>query len=208
MPHLPGPGPLVGPNLVATELTADDLPELARTTMDERVYAHGYVMHHRPLDEGDALEVAARWLGADQDGAGGGRRAYALRVAEGSPLGEAGRLLGTSSLGETHLAREQAHLGWTIYHPDFWGTGANAEAKWLLLGHAFDECGLGRVKIQTDILNTRSQAAIARLGATREGVVRRDQPREDGSWRDTVVFSILADEWPAVRTGLEARFVR
>ncbi|WP_420176544.1 GNAT family N-acetyltransferase [Luteococcus sp. OSA5] len=61
------------------------------------------------------------------------------------------------------------------------------------------------MKIQTDILNTRSQDAIERLGATREGVLRRDQPREDGTWRDTVVFSILADEWPRVEQGLLAR---
>jgi N-acetyltransferase len=61
------------------------------------------------------------------------------------------------------------------------------------------------VKIQTDALNTRSQAAIARLGARREGVLRRHTRREDGTFRDTVVFSVLRDEWPAVRDGLEAR---
>ncbi len=72
--------------------------------------------------------------------------------------------------------------------------------------HAFEACGLGRVKIQTDILNARSLAAIAKLGAVREGIVRRDQPREDGSWRDTVMFSVLVDEWPAVKADLEARF--
>jgi RimJ/RimL family protein N-acetyltransferase len=61
------------------------------------------------------------------------------------------------------------------------------------------------VKIQTDALNARSQAAIARLGAQREGVLRRDVRREDGTFRDTVVFSVLADEWPAVEAGLQAR---
>lgn len=61
------------------------------------------------------------------------------------------------------------------------------------------------MKIQTDALNTRSQAAIARLGATREGVLRRHMRREDGTFRDTVVFSVLCDEWPAVRDGLLRR---
>jgi len=61
------------------------------------------------------------------------------------------------------------------------------------------------VKIQTDVLNTRSQAAIARLGAQREGVVRRDMKREDGTFRDSVVFSLLGDEWPAVKAGLQRR---
>ncbi|HWG15258.1 MAG TPA: GNAT family protein, partial [Streptosporangiaceae bacterium] len=71
----------------------------------------------------------------------------------------------------------------------------------------FEDCGYGRVKIQTDRLNTRSQAAIAKLGAQREGVLRRDRKREDGTFRDTVVFSVLADEWPAVRAGLESAWV-
>ena len=81
----------------------------------------------------------------------------------------------------------------------------NAEVKLLLLGHAFEDCGFERVKLQTDSINERSQKAIARLGAVREGVLRHHQPRADGSWRDTVVFSILSTEWPAVRTGLETR---
>ena len=210
-PHLPEPGRLVGPNLVIQQLTEDDLPELARIVGDPQVYAHGYVMHHRPTDPAEALAMAReRWLAdPDQrDGKGRRRLPYAIRLHGDGPLGRAGELVGTSSLGEADLQRESAHLGWTIYAPRFWGSGSNAEAKWLLLRHCFDECGLGRVRIQADICNTRSQAAIARLGATREGVLRRDQPREDGSWRDTVVFSILTDEWPAVSRGLQARFVR
>ena len=71
--------------------------------------------------------------------------------------------------------------------------------------HCFDDCGYGRVKIQTNAMNTRSQAAIARLGATREGVLRRDVKREDSTFRDSVVFSVLKQEWPEVRTGLQAR---
>jgi len=63
------------------------------------------------------------------------------------------------------------------------------------------------VKIQTDLLNTRSQAAIAKLGATREGVLRRHVPREDGTFRDTVVFSITIDDWPRVKQGLQSRVV-
>jgi RimJ/RimL family protein N-acetyltransferase len=81
----------------------------------------------------------------------------------------------------------------------------NPEVKLLLLTHCFDDCRYGRVKIQTDALNARSQAAIAKLGARREGVLRRDLRREDGSFRDTVVFSILKQEWPEVRAGIEAR---
>jgi RimJ/RimL family protein N-acetyltransferase len=77
-----------------------------------------------------------------------------------------------------------------------------------MLRHAFEDCGFGRVKIQTDVLNPRSQAAIAKLGAIREGVLRRHQARADGTFRDTVVFSILRDEWPTVREKLERRVAR
>jgi RimJ/RimL family protein N-acetyltransferase len=75
----------------------------------------------------------------------------------------------------------------------------------LLLWHAFEHCGFGRVKIQTDSINVRSQAAIEKLGATKEGIVRRDMKRADGTWRDSVVYSVIIDDWPRVKAGLEAR---
>jgi RimJ/RimL family protein N-acetyltransferase len=80
----------------------------------------------------------------------------------------------------------------------------NPEAKLLMLGLAFDH-GYGRVKLQADDRNARSKAAIAKLGAQFEGVARRDTLRADGTWRDTAIFSVLVDEWPHVRAGLEAR---
>lgn len=116
-----------------------------------------------------------------------------------------GRVVGTTSLGDTVLAHERTHLGWTAYQPDVWGGVVNPECKLLLLTHAFDECGFGRVKIQTDLVNLRSQAAIAKLGATREGVLRRHMVRPDGTTRDTVVFGITVDDWPRVRAGLLGR---
>jgi RimJ/RimL family protein N-acetyltransferase len=125
--------------------------------------------------------------------------------AHGGPLD--GVALGTSTLGDFDERREHAHIGWTAYDPRVWGSQVNAETKLLMLGHAFDS-GFGRVKIQTDVLNERSQAAIAGLGAVREGVVRRDMPRADGTWRDSVVFSILIDEWPEVRMLLQDRLAQ
>ena len=82
--------------------------------------------------------------------------------------------------------------GWTAYTPAAWGTAVNPECKFLLLRHCFEECFFERVKIQTDLMNVRSQEAIARLGAVREGVLRHHMLRTDGSWRDTVVFSVLS----------------
>jgi RimJ/RimL family protein N-acetyltransferase len=119
-----------------------------------------------------------------------------------------GRVVGTSSLGDVDLVNERVHLGWTAYEPAVWSSAVNPECKLLLLSHAFDECGFGRVKIQTDLVNGRSQAAIAKLGATREGVLRRHIRRADGTFRDTVVFAVTVDDWPHVRAGLETRLVK
>jgi RimJ/RimL family protein N-acetyltransferase len=127
------------------------------------------------------------------------RAMFTVRSAGGEAV------LGTSSLGDTLLEHQRTHLGWTAYDPAVWGTTVNPACKLLLLTHAFEDCGFGRVKIQTDLINLRSQAAIARLGASREGVLRRHMVRPDGSIRDTVVFAVTVDDWPAVKAGLQAR---
>jgi N-acetyltransferase len=129
---------------------------------------------------------------------------YIIRLVDPDG-GRDGQIVGTSSLGDIDVTNEKTHLGWTAYSPDVWSTSVNPECKLLMLGHAFEQCELGRVKIQTDLINTRSQAAIAKLGARLEGVTRRDIKRADGSWRDSVVSSVIKDEWPAVKAGLEQR---
>ncbi len=116
-------------------------------------------------------------------------------------------LVGTSTLGDFDETNEHAHIGWTAYSPEVWGTAVNPEAKLLLLTEAFDN-GFNRVKLQADVLNDRSRTAILKLGAQFEGVTRRTNPRADGTWRDTAVYSILIDEWPAVRAGLQERLER
>ncbi len=189
---MPDGRPLVGSG-VRLELLGDDaVDELYPLLSDPQVYADGYVMHRRPVSVEDSRALAtSRFLVA-------GRVVYAIRLVDGT-------LVGTSSLLEIDLANESIHLGATLYGRRWWGTAVNPEAKLLLLAHCFDDCGFGRVKIQTDALNTHSQAAIAKLGARREGVLRRHMRREDGTFRDTVVYSILVDEWPDVRDGLRAR---
>ncbi len=208
MTRLPPGTPLVGRTVRLDPLTEDDLPELGALLADPDLYRSGYLVHRQPTSPDDGEAVAREQFFAQQgaaDGRGGGRTAYAVRLAADGHLGAAGTLVGTSSLLEADLANEKIHLGSTLYGRRWWGTAVNPEAKLLLLQHCFDDCGYGRVKIQTDLLNTRSQAAIARLGAVREGVLRRDLRREDGTFRDTVVFSIVREEWPAVRAGLAAR---
>ena len=98
-------------------------------------------------------------------------------------------------------ARDRRHLA----RSPWWRTAINTEAKLLFLGHAFETLGANRVAIKTDIRNERSQAAIARLGAVREGVLRHQYVRRDGTLRDTVMYSVIPEEWPAVRAHLRAR---
>ncbi len=198
---------LVGPHLALGPITDADAPQLATILRSPEVYAHGYVMHRPPATEEAALALAVRTYthATPPNGLGHGRTVYAVRLAVDLADLPAGTLVGTSSLGDFVPDRESAHLGWTLYDPRVWSTFVNPEAKLLLLTHAFETLGYGRVKIQTDMLNTRSQAAIAKLGAVREGVLRRDIPREDGTWRDTVVFAITIDDWPSVKADLESR---
>jgi RimJ/RimL family protein N-acetyltransferase len=116
-----------------------------------------------------------------------------------------GALVGSSSYLDIALAHKRVEIGATWYHPSVWATAVNPDAKLLLLTHAFDVLGCNRVSLVTDALNHRSQAAIAKLGATREGVLRSHMLVHDGRIRDTVVFSIVRSEWPGVRERLVAR---
>ncbi len=95
-------------------------------------------------------------------------------------------------------------IGGTWYNPKFHGSKINPAAKLLLLENAF-ECGAIRVDLKTDALNARSRAAILKLGAKFEGILRAHMKRANGTWRDTAYYSILADEWPEVRAKLLTR---
>lgn len=190
--------PLVGRIIRLDVMRAEDAQGLFPVYADSRCYEHGYAMNRRHESLADTERVVRDHLAARESG----RTAYTVRLVEDSELGAAGTIVGTSSLGDVDLAREHIHLGWTMYGSRWWGTRVNPEAKLLLLTHAFDTCGFGRVKIQTDVINSRSRAAILKLGAVFEGVTRRDVRRADGSWRDTAVHSILVDEWPVVRARL------
>ena len=99
-------------------------------------------------------------------------------------------------------------IGSTWLHPSVQRTAVNTEAKRLMLGHAFEEWRVRAVRFHTDARNTRSRAAIERLGCILDGVIRVDRPGSDGSVRDTAVFTMTADEWPTQRARLDARLGR
>ena len=118
---------------------------------------------------------------------------------------QTGEVAGTTSFYEISPATRSLAIGHTWLGQRWWRTGHNTESKLLLLTHAFDALGAARIVWHTDIYNERSQTAIARLGATREGVLRKHRIRRDGSWRDTVQYSMTDDDWPGVRERLTAR---
>ncbi|KQX71760.1 GNAT family N-acetyltransferase [Aeromicrobium sp. Root472D3] len=119
-----------------------------------------------------------------------------------------GDVLGMTAFYDVDPAMRTVAIGWTWLARRAWRSGVNTEAKLLLMRRAFDDLGCVRVVWHTDARNERSQAAIARLGARREGVLRKHRLRPDGSWRDTVTFSMLDDEWPVARAALESRLTR
>jgi len=116
-----------------------------------------------------------------------------------------GRLLGSSSYLNVDAANRRLEIGNTWYVSSARRSGVNSETKLLMLGHAFDELSCVAVEFRTHFFNSTSRAAIERLGAKLDGVLRSHQVLPDGSRRDTVVYSILDIEWPAVRNNLRYR---
>jgi RimJ/RimL family protein N-acetyltransferase len=119
-----------------------------------------------------------------------------------------GRLVGSSSYCNVDPPNRRLEIGYTWFSGSVRRTGVNTEAKLLMLGHAFDELGCIAVEFRTHFFNSTSRAAIERLGAKLDGVLRSHQISPDGSRRDTVVYSILDIEWPAVRNNLRFRLNR
>ncbi len=114
-----------------------------------------------------------------------------------------GRIVGSTRFLEIALAHRGIEIGWTWLAPDVWRTPINTECKYLLLRHCFETLEMIRVQLKTDARNLRSQRAIERLGAAREGVLRHHRVMPDGYLRDSVYYSILAEEWPGVKARLE-----
>lgn len=193
------PGPevaLTGATVVVRPVDpVRDAPRLFAALDDDRVWAH---LTGRPHDAHEwELELTRR--------AAAGWQSWVVELRRDGFGRAVGSVVGTSSYLEVAVADARLEIGSTAYAPDVWASRVNPETKLLLLQYAFDTLGAGRVQLKTDIRNHRSAQAIARLGASFEGVLRRYQRRADGSVRDTLLFSILAEQWPAVRERLEAR---
>jgi RimJ/RimL family protein N-acetyltransferase len=115
------------------------------------------------------------------------------------------RVAGSTRFGNIDRANRRVEIGWTWLGREFQRTGINTEVKYLMLRHAFEVMQCLRVELKTDALNLQSRTAIERIGAREEGTLRSHMVTETGRIRDTVYYSILADEWPTVRRWFEAR---
>jgi RimJ/RimL family protein N-acetyltransferase len=119
-----------------------------------------------------------------------------------------GAVLGTTSYHDIVAAVDRVEIGWTWYAKSVQRSHVNTSCKLMLLGHAFDTLGCAVVGLRTDNFNQASQAAIERLGAKKDGVIRHHSPRRDGTVRDTVMYSILRGEWPEIKSQLHYRLRR
>ncbi|MFD4180817.1 GNAT family N-acetyltransferase [Rhodococcus sp. NPDC058514] len=188
---------LVGASIRLTPLDpAADAPELFHALDRDRVWAH---VPWRPSDPAQ-FEAFLRARCEQQEW-----QQWTVRTV--ASIGElpAGAIVGITAYLDVAVRDARLEIGMTLYAPEVWSSTVNPEAKALLLRYAFEELGVGRVQLKTDVRNVRSQQAIARLGATYEGTLRRSFRREDGTVRDSVLFSIVAEDWPEVRDRLAAR---
>lgn len=190
------PVELTGQRWVRLEpLTTGHVPEIDAAASDGELASFWYTAPPRPGAAAEWVRHLLELRKAD-DGV-----SFAVRTLDG-------RLVGSTSYLNVDAPNRRLEIGHTWYVADARRTGVNAETKLLMLGHAFDELNCVAVEFRTHFLNFASRTAIERLGAKLDGVLRSHQLLADGSRRDTVVYSILDIEWPAVRSNLKFRLDR
>jgi RimJ/RimL family protein N-acetyltransferase len=188
-----GPVTLRGRHVTLEPLEERHGPDLFDAMRDEEVCRYLAWPPPAALDETHALIRDARE-----------QMARGQCVAFAQVWNASGRTIGSTRFLDIRPKDRQAEIGSTFLARAYWRTPANTEAKYLLLRHCFESVGYVRVALKTDGRNLRSQAAIERLGAAREGVLRKHM-NVRGYQRDTVYYSILDTEWPAVKARLETR---
>ena len=150
---------------------------------------------YMPLDPSQSIQSLMGWIEAAESQ---GQLAFAIRDVQ------TGELLGSTRYLNISQENHGLEIGWTWLAAPARRTAVNTECKYLLLRHAFESLGAIRVALKTDSRNLRSQRAIERIGAVREGILRKERILADGYQRDTVMYSITADEWPLVKAHLES----
>lgn len=115
--------------------------------------------------------------------------------------------VGSTRYGNIEFAHKKLEIGWTWIHPSMQGTGFNKHCKFLLLSFGFETLGMNRIELKTSLLNLKSQKAMLKIGATKEGIFRKNIINDDGTLRDTVYFSFINDEWPTVKRNIFNEFL-
>ncbi len=184
------PVTLVGPVVRLEPLTLDHVPALARVGLAPELW------RLIPTAVATAQQMRAYVETALAEQARGTALPFAIvdRASDAA--------IGSTRFGNIVPEHRRLEIGWTWLAPAFQRTGANTDAKLLLLTHAFETLGAQRVELKTDALNEQSRAAILRIGATQEGIFRRHMITASGRVRDTVYFSIVDSEWPDVKERL------
>ncbi|MGG2087495.1 GNAT family protein [Priestia aryabhattai] len=185
-------GELVGTAVKLVPLEKIHEQELYEAAKPKEIWEHLPVKVHRLSDMKRLIESA---LKAEQEG-----RELPFVVFDV----ESHSIVGSTRFLDISLPNKSVEIGWTWYHPSVWRTRVNTECKYLLLKYCFEELKLHRVQFKTDVRNNRSREAIKRLGATQEGITRKHMVLPDGYVRDSVIFSVIDDEWPFVKKRLES----
>lgn len=192
----PIPVTLEGHGVRLEPLTAAHEAPLAAAAADGELWKLWFTSVPAPGETSQYIESALAGLAAGQ------MLPWAVRELS------TGLIAGTTRYHDIVAPVDRVEIGWTWYGARWQRSRVNTACKLLLMAHAFDALGCAVVGLRTDIFNTRSQQAIEALGANRDGVLRHYMARRDGSGRDTVMYSILRAEWPAMRSHLEARLAR
>jgi N-acetyltransferase len=185
---------LEGPLVTLEPLRADHAEGLFAAGRPEAIWTYW------PLSLAESRERVDAWTADCLRAAASGERQHYATLDSAT-----GEVVGSTSYLAIQPEHEAIEIGWTWLAPSRWRTGANVDAKRLMLRHAFEALGCHRVQIVTDARNERSRAAIAALPAQFEGVHREDRIVRDGFRRSSAHYSILAPEWPAVERSLAAR---
>jgi N-acetyltransferase len=190
------PVTLEGRHVRLEPLSFDHLADLAKVAFDEEIWRW---TSERALSPDELRAYVDRALAAARTGT-------ALPFA--TVARAAGRAIGSTRFASFDAPNRRIEIGWTWIGRDWQRTAINTEAKYLMLAHAFEKFGCVRVELRTDVLNEKSRAAIRRIGASEEGVLRKHAITWAGRVRDDVYYSIVDDEWPTVKARLEERLAR
>jgi len=191
MNQIQQPVVLEGERVKLVPLRQEHIPQLVAIAADKNIW------EHLPIDGSDEKILTANLKEAILKRTYGEQ--YPFTVIDKAK----NKIYGSTRFFEIFLHHRKLEIGWTWYDPAYWGSGYNTECKLLMLTYCFETLKLNRVQLKTRNTNLRSQAAIQKIGAKPEGVLRKDRIMPNGEVRDTVMFSIIDEEWPQVKANLE-----